>query len=486
MSSILAPEELRELRGSIEPRLATPRSEEYRSLAPAIRGLMDIAGIKLREWQYLALERASEIDELGQWLHALICLLVARQNGKSYLLIARIIAQLYLFGGLTLHTAADRALPRATFEELAEILEGAPSLAKRIKKIRTSNGTEEILLTSGARYRILAPTQEAFRGWSASLLVFDEAREQRDSDVFSAGLYTTRSMPNPQIWIASNAGDPSSEVLLRARERGLESLEDPSADRGICLLEWSADEDLDVEDPRAWIQANPSLGRGLRPEALLEELRTDDPARFRTEALCQWVATRSEPAVPLDAWEMCADLELEAIEPDPDLRYIAAIDIDPLRLEAAIVLGVDDGSGVLTVAVARSWRDENGISEEEVALYLSELSEAYSLEAIGFDPYTCTSLVERLEHEWLPFEKITGSPYIAACSLLWDRVANLQIRHPGDEYTDAQIESAGRRNAADGGWRIARTSSSSSIVAVVSIARVVFLANRPRASYEIL
>ena len=282
----LSTEELASLKGIPTPRIQTPRGPG-KSLEPAVSALAEIAGLEPWEWQRITLDLALELNVANprRWAHRVVTLLCSRQNGKTRVILLRILAGLYLFReSLIIHTAADRALPRAVFEELVTAIEDVPELRAEVHKVRLANGTEELTLKGGRSYRIVAPRQDAVRGWSVDCFIVDEAREQRDDAMLSAGLYMQRAVPNPQLWIVSNAGDPDSVVLRRYRDRGLAAVEDPASDPEMCLVEYSTDRD--PEDPNGWIESNPALGISIDGPTLLEELRSDDPLSFRTEALC--------------------------------------------------------------------------------------------------------------------------------------------------------------------------------------------------------
>lgn len=490
----LSVEDLRTLQGIPTPRIQTPRGDGE-SHGQAVEALAEIAGLAPWEWQRIALDHALVVDDVGRWLRRVIVLLVSRQNGKTRLILLRILAGLFLFRErLIVHTAADRALPRHVFEELVTAIEDVPLLRREVEKIRLANGTEELTLKTGESYRIMAPRQEAMRGWTVDTFIVDEAREQRDDAMLSAGIYMQRAVNNPQLWIVSNAGDPDSVILKRYRERGLEAVEHPDDDPSIALLEWSTDRD--VEDPQGWREANPALGISIRTDSLIEELRSDDPLKFRTEALCQWVETASENAVPLDSWIRCGDPELRLESPDVGDRVMMAVDIDPARLEAAIVIAVtkaavldDDGELVTQptlIGVAQRWVSEWGVDENEIAGALMEWADHWSPESIGYDPYTCSGMLERLPPDTYPVEAVAGVKWVNACASLWDATVNESIRHASDPYLDAQIASAGRRDVGDGTFRIARLNSAIAIPGVMATARAIYLSLRPRRTYEVL
>ncbi len=473
-------ESLEELRGSQVPRFGTSRRPELGSYGQAAVALMDVLGVSLLPWQTATLEVGMEVLPNGHWRSPTCAVVVARQNGKTRgVLIPRVAAQLFLFGGLTLHTSADRAVPRSHFEELAELVTGVPALSKEIKRLRLANGQEELTLKSGASYRILAPTARAFRGWTANLLVWDETREQRDTDAWSAALYTQRAVPNPQLWTVSNAGDPDSVILNRLRDRGRASVADPESDSGMTYMEWSADEDRAITDPDGWIEANPSLGYFLRADALLEELSNDDPDRFRTEALCQWVDNTARLAVPADRWRACA----EGVPVREDgARPWLAIDVDPEGLRAALV-AVSWHSGRLVAEILESWDDGYPVSLDVIADRTFDWWKSTRALAIAYDPYTATAVRDRLEPR-IPVKKlhkVTGVDWYTACAQLWDTVQHLTLWHPSDQVLTGDVLAAARKEIGDGAWSMSRRHSQQSIPAATALARAVHLAVTPAA-----
>ena len=149
-----------------------------------------------------------------RWAFREVCIVVARQNGKSELLVPLIVMHLRR-GSHILHTAQNRDLPRKTFLRVAALIGGdADTLS-----VRRANGQEEIITASGGRYKVVAPNGSS-RGESADLVLIDEVREQHDQDLMDAMLPTITARPNAQVIYLSNAGDDESVVLNDLRRRG--------------------------------------------------------------------------------------------------------------------------------------------------------------------------------------------------------------------------------------------------------------------------
>lgn len=482
--------DLGQLKGTQTPRIGTPRNPDRLSAGPKVAALAAALGEPFIPWQAHALDVALELGDRGRWAHETVAVLVARQNGKTRALKYRILAELVLFGGRrVLHTAQDRAVPRELFLELVAQMQTDPRLDRLVAKIREANGQEVISLTNGGEYRILAPQQDRFRSWPASLVVFDEAREHRSLDLGDAARPTLRMARRPQLWYVSNAGDPASIRLNVTKARGEEAVANPDADPAMCYLEWSAATD-DPYDVDGWVAANPALGYLLPHEAIVEELRdaeaSGDFTGFLTEGLCRWVEVSAVMAVPLDAWNACrARRRPKAFTPGAD-RMVLAVDVDPERREAALV-AIGFRRNRFVVSVVDRWHDPDGISDALVGARVIEWATEWSPEAIGYDPYTSSGIAAEVAARFPTIvEPITGTNYLTACGQLWDATVNGRLRHMGDPWLDDQIAVAGRKAVGDGTWRIARLEASRPIPGVMALVRAIHLAYRPRLVPEVM
>ena len=472
--------ELDALKGTTLPRIGTPRLKGMRSHGKVLSAFDDLFGFELMPWQVLAADRAMQIKPDGKWLHQTVAAVVARQNGKTTLAARRILAGLYLFDDFgIIHLAQDRALPREVFAEVATLISDTTDLNKHLAKrggLRFTNGQETIRLRDGSNYRILAPNEGAVRGYQRiGLVLFDEVRTQMSLAVWSAVQYTQRAHPNPTRWAISNAGNPDSVLLNGLRDRGRTAAEQPASDPAMCWLEWSADPDCAIDDPTYWPDANPALGQTLHGSTLLEELRSDEPDNFRTEALCQWVDTTTAQAIPWELWQACANRDLQMFGPDDDLRVWLALDIDPEREHAALIIAAEVGDQ-LVVGMHRQWVGDEA-DEATIAAEVAEVWETWNAQGIGYDPHTCGGVVDR--EPALPWEKVTGADWVVACGQLLDAVQGESLVHADQPDLNAQMALAGRRDFGDGTWRISRKDSTHPIPAVVALARCVHLAAQP-------
>jgi phage terminase large subunit-like protein len=290
------------LQGDQHPRICSVPP----SLSSSGRDAVDLAasvGLNLDPWQAFVLDQS--LGERGdeKWAAFEVGVIVARQNGKGTILEARELAGLFLFEEqLILHSAHEFKTASDAFRRIRRIVEDSRQFSRRVKQIRTANGSEMIELKSGQRLRFVARSKGSGRGFTADTIILDEAYNLGDQEM-AALLPTLSARPNPQVWYASTAGDMDSVQLGRVRERGVAG-NDPS----LAFFEWSAEESDDPADPVTWAKANPALGIRLTEEYIGREHAALAPEAFARERLSIGnypVDGAAWEVLTHDAWEAC-------------------------------------------------------------------------------------------------------------------------------------------------------------------------------------
>lgn len=362
-----------ELRGKQTPRVFTP---PLRELTPetslgfeVILFANDVLGITLYPWQEWLLIHALELNEDdGTFRFRKVFVLVGRQNGKSTLLQILTLWRLYLDRAtLVLGTAQDRGIARDQWLGAVEIAQSVPELAEEISgEPVISRGFENFALVTGERYEIAASNRRAGRGKAVDLLLMDELREQRTWDAWSAVSKTTNARPKGQVWAVSSAGDASSVVLQHFRVHAHAAVGDPDGlsrdpvtgkstlpelpddvddtDDSLGIFEWSAPLGASVWDRDGWAQSNPSMGYGaINERTLASDARSDPEHVFRTEVMCQFVASRSTGPFPAGAWEATSRVKARR-DPDRPAAYGLAMSYDRTWVHVAIAFWTVDGT----------------------------------------------------------------------------------------------------------------------------------------------
>jgi hypothetical protein len=142
-------------------------------------------------WQKFLAEHSLKIKPDGRYHHPISVATVARQNGKSTYMMARILMGLFHWQeSLQVSTAHRLVTSLEQFRAIVQIVESHDDLAKRVKRIRWQHGAEEIETLEGSRFIIKAGGSAA-RGLSKPESIhMDEIRELHDMETFAAMRYT--------------------------------------------------------------------------------------------------------------------------------------------------------------------------------------------------------------------------------------------------------------------------------------------------------
>ncbi|NJP33695.1 hypothetical protein [Micromonospora thermarum] len=307
------------VRGARHPRVNThpPYVDSY---GPEAIELAQIAGLFLDPWQQDSLTLMLAIGEDGKFTCLECAEILGRQNGKSAILEARVLAGMILLGEkLIIWTAHEVKTALELFGRLGQLfeaLEKAGVLEPGDIKVSSGNGYHGFLRRStGQRIKFIARSKGSGRGFSGDVVIVDEAyaytRAQQDALMPTMSARTVTG--NPQIIYASSPplDGESGEVLYALRERG-ESGTDPS----LLWRDWGLAGDLDNLDkidlgsPANWAATNPALGIRITVKWIQDtEYRAMSPAGFARERLCIWpvqIKAEGGPISP-ELWRDLAD-----------------------------------------------------------------------------------------------------------------------------------------------------------------------------------
>ncbi len=415
--------------GAQEPRVSSWPAYGSSAGQEAV-GLASLAGLQLDTWQQFVLQHAMG-EWSGKWAAFEVCMIVPRQNGKGSVLEALELAALFLADDaapppLILHSAHEFKTSAEHFRRMRDLVERNDSLAAQVRIIRTAAGAESIELHSGARLRFVTRTGGSGRGFSADLIVIDEAYNLA-AESMAAVLPTLSARPNPQVWYTSSAGMQASEQLARLRERGLKG-SDPS----LAFFEWSAEDGADLDDRAAWAQANPALGLRIPEEFVARERAALPDEQFGRERLGLWAARDLDSAAfPVDVWRQLADPTVER----GGGRRVFAVATDPDREWSA---------------VAVAWKRPDGLRQVEVADYRSgtdwvagrvaELRRRWGGTVVADTPSRALGLDAQ--------ELSQGAQY-RAHNALADAVQARTVRHDADKALDVSVRACRWRPTGD-------------------------------------
>ena len=428
-------------------------------------------------WQKWLAEHSLKVKPDGRYHHPISVATVARQNGKSTYMMARIMMGLFHWDeSLQVSTAHRLVTSLEQFRAIVQIIEENADLANQVKRIRWQHGAEEIQTLKGNRFIIKAGGSAA-RGLSKPESIhMDEIRELHDMETFAAMRYTLMAAKNPQVSCFSSAGDSHSVVLNQLRERGLAASSGASDDVGY--FEWSAPTDEISLENAAF--ANPGLGITIHPDNI-RAVFNDPPDVVTTEVLNRWVQTISS-VVGAKEWQECGD---ESIDLDEDKLTWMAIDISPDRKHAALVAAQKLGSESFVVKLLHTWENTIQLDDRAIANDAASYCRKYPIEYLLYSRRTSGAVAARMQPAGIPIHDM-DSDYPQSCDELLGAINSHRLKHRNQALLTEQILSAVQLRRGDGGWVIGRRASGTAVCAAVASALVTHFATRPETEIDIL
>lgn len=304
--------------------------------------LVENYGIKLLDWQKAILYRwmAVEQDEDGEWkwINPKAGLLVPRQNGKTELIIVRIIGGMIFLGEALIYTAhSDKTVD----ETKRRVLRFFYEAEQEIRDMLTDEFDKEpksfdyVELRNRGRSVFRTRTRTGGLGTTNDTLIMDE--DQEETDAQQEALLPTISAGKSQNQQIIRAGTPPSgggngTVFLRIRKNVVDG-----KDTETCWQEWSVESITDPHDEDAWFETNPSLGYHLMLAAVRNEAKDMALDSFNKMRL-GWIAgVESMRAITDEQWSPLAVKRVQL--PDhPNLVY--AVKFAPDGSAVSLAVGV--------------------------------------------------------------------------------------------------------------------------------------------------
>lgn len=157
-----------------------------------IRFAEQLMGLTLFPWQEWLLLHALELNEDGSYRFRYVIVLVARQNGKSLLLLVLALWHLFALGSPeVIATAQDLGRSEAAWKEAVEWVEEDEELSELIVNI--DRGHPKLMEVGGDNdeemgwkrvYRVASAGRRGGRGFSGDLVLMDELREHQTWDTW--------------------------------------------------------------------------------------------------------------------------------------------------------------------------------------------------------------------------------------------------------------------------------------------------------------
>lgn len=328
-----------------------PRLDYYRNgdiwLADRTITLLEHYGIDLLKWQRNILYRwmAVEQDESGvwKWVNPECGLLVPRQNGKSELMIARIIGGMIFMAEALIYTAhSDKTVDEIKRRVLRFFYDAEEEIRDMLTEEfdKQPKSLDYVELRNRARCVFRTRTRTGGLGTTNDCLLLDEDQEETDAE--QEALLPTISAGKSQNQQTIRVGTPPSggskgTVFMRVRKNVIER-KDPDT----CWQEWSVETIRDPSDEDAWYEANPSLGYFLMLTAVRNESKKMAVDSFNKMRL-GWVAgVESMRAISDEQWQALKTDQV-TMPLEPNYAYAVKFAPDGSSVSLAIGMNMPDG-----------------------------------------------------------------------------------------------------------------------------------------------
>lgn len=450
-------------------RYATPRTPERKTHGAQVAALASQLGVPLMPWQRQVFDVALEVDADDRYVFREVVVTVPRQAGKSTALMLLMAHRCLMQpGARVVYTAQNRTDARKKWEDdHVHMLQRSP-LSSQFK-VRLQNGQEAIRFKNGSLWTITSTTEKAGHGMTLDLPVLDEAFAQVDNRMEQAFKPAMATRSNAQFWVTSTAGTEDSHYLNAKVDQG-RGLVDAGVTEGVAYFEWSADQDLDLDDPRSWWSFHPALGHTIGEDVIATDKLSMSPMEWRRAyANLRTSKVITDEIIPAAAWVSSEDPRSAATGP-----VAFAVDVTPDRAFTSVCVAGHRADDRFHVEVAAH---ERGVSW--AAAWLADRLRVWPNVGVVLDPSgPAGTLIPELQALGVEFTLTRARDMAQACGSFHDAVVDDRLRHIGQPELSGAVAGARRRSLGDA-WAWARRDSSVDLAPLVGVTLALWKLSQP-------
>jgi len=331
-----------------------------------------------------------------------------------------------------------------------------PELSELVREVRRTNGQEAVELHNGGSVEFIARTKSSGRGYSADVLLLDEAQELTDEEL-EAIQPTISASANPQTFLMGTPpadGKPAA-VWRRYRAAGV-----AGTDPKLCWVEYGAGSQDDPADRGVQARSNPGAPESIGWETIDDEHEGMSAAGFGRERLGIWSEGADDGGlISMDLW---ASLHAPGATIAGPVTW--AVEVAEDR-SCAVIAAAGTGAGGVVVDVVdyrpgAAW----------VAARMAELTGRHVTSAVLLRPGgPAGALLPELVQAGVRVESVGQQEYAQACGKLYDLVTSVPpgVRHLDQGALNTSVAGARKRSSGDAfTWDMRRTLDISPLVAV--------------------
>ncbi len=408
--------------------------------------------------------------------------LLPRGQGKTTLLAAIAVHHLVTTENAAVYCAASsRDQARILFESalaFTRVLDH-PNIVDRHLELRFCEDPDQP--RNFSRFmRVLAADAMRLHGLTPSLAIIDELHAHADDSVYLALKTAQLKRPDSKLITISTAGAGADSPLGRLRARALAQ---PRVSRRgavtdaqgaqLRYLEWSVDEDADIDDARIVKKANPCSWVSV--EALREQRQAVPDLAYRRFHANQWTE-REGHWLPPGAWQAVTGIPSFT---DGEDVWIG-VDVGGERSASAVVwinANLHVGAAI--------YHGDRGVLEcvDEVRL----LAGTYNVREVVFDPWRFGQGAQELEAAGILVTSFPQSDtrMVPASTRLYSAIVEQRLVVPDHpelrQHAAAAVARHGRR-----GWRLDKAARADNIDGVIALCMALEACEQKPAAVELV
>ena len=359
-------------------------------------------------------------------------------------------------------------------------------LAARAQVFTSENAQRILTPFNAGELEALPAASKSLQGRRPAFICLDEAAEVDDSTAEALSL-SLGKVPGARMAAISTAPLSPDSFWWRWREAGL------AGDEALHWLEFSAPENLPIDDPSTWALANPAIEAGfLDPAAIASDLKRVREESFRRWRLNQCVSDAGA-WLPYGAFELLADRQRRL---QPGERCILAFDGSVNTDSTALVaVTIDERPFVSLLAL---FERPDGVSDwsvprQDVETALEAAMAKYAVVELVCDPHWWQSEIQRWEARWGVAGKggklLTLGTHVpqrmtAACDAAYALITEGRLSHSGDERLERHVRHCVVKNTSAGAVVVKDHKNSArkidaAVAMIIGIDRAIYHAHQP-------
>jgi len=405
-------------------------------------------------WQRYVGDVAGELDDQGRRRYRTVFLKMPRQQGKSWLLEAQMIAATQRPGRRTVVYCAQDGnyARRRVVDELGRAkVAHVPPLRGRYRLLRGNNGGL-LEFDDMSSIQALASNEKAGHGMTVDDAVLDEAFHFKSLDILNALQPTMLTRPDPQMWVVSTPGYGDDVLMLHFEELAAIAVTDP--DSHMAVFDWSALEDDDRTDPAVWRRVMPALGLTITETAVADALRVTPPAEFDRGYLARRPTAATVAALDLAGWNECANRG-KALNLTGAVTVALEVDVDRTRGTIAVAGDIDGRVAVIVNC-------EPGTRWMAQAVRAQIHAHGRTVVAVWADRRSgLGGVIDELAHLGVDVYEVSAGDVASAAGTMFDLTSGdtAGIVHDGQAELDTAVHGSRRRPLGDGAWTYSKLES---------------------------